>query len=101
MESISLRITPIAIIGYNLYAGLQHVDRILCMISFQFSNRVSLTITDESYFAEKHYLSEISVQIQFRDIVSITIKMKFSGISIEVFAGTQYAQKEVYISVML
>ena len=90
MENQSLRPTPLAftqstITGYNLYADLQHVHRILCLISFDFSNRVFLNIFDGSYYAETQHLSEVFVQIQFRDVLSISPKMMFSGIFIGLF----------------
>ena len=90
MENQSLRPTPLAftqstISGYNLYADLQHVHRILCLISFDFSNRVFLNIFDGSYYAETQHLSEVFVQIQFRDVLSISPKMMFSGIFVGLF----------------
>ena len=90
MENQSLRPTPLAftqstITGYNLYADLQHVHRILCLISFDFSNRVFLNIFDGSYYAETQHLSEVFVQIQFRYVLSISPKMMFSGIFIGLF----------------
>ena len=90
MENQSLRPTPLAftqstISGCNLYADLQHVHRILCLISFDFSNRVFLNIFNGSYYAEKQQLSEVSVQIQFRDVLSISPTTIFSGFFIGLF----------------
>ena len=92
MENQSLRPTPLAFIhtqstisGCNLYADLQHVHRILYLILFDFSSRMFLNIFNGSYYAEKQQLSEISVQIQFRDVLSISPTTIFSGIFIGLF----------------
>ena len=79
MENQSLRPTPLAFIqsttlGCNIYADLQHVDRILYLISFDFKYRMFVNIFDGSYYAEMQHFSEVSVQIQVRDILSVFIK---------------------------
>ena len=90
MENQSLRPTPLAftqstISGCNLYADLQHVHRILYLILFDFSRRMFLNIFNGSFYAEKQQLSEVSVQIQFRDVLSISPTTIFSGIFIGLF----------------
>jgi len=79
MENQSLRPTPLAFIqsttlGCNIYADLQHVDRILYLISFDFKYRMFVNIFDGSYYAEMQHFSEVSVQIQVRDILSVFTK---------------------------
>ena len=90
MKNQSLRPTPLAftqstISGCNLYADLQHVHRILYLILFDFSSRMFLNIFNGSYYAEKQQLSEVSVQIQFRDVLSISPTTIFSGIFMGLF----------------
>jgi len=100
MENQSLRPTPLAftqstISGCNLYADLQHVHRILYLILFDFSSRMFLNIFNGSYYAEKQQLSEVSVQIQFRDVLSLHQRRYFQESSLDFFAGTQHAQEDL------
>ena len=68
-----------------MYANLQHVDRILYLISVDFKYRMFVNIFDGSYYAEMQHFSEVSVQIQVRDILSVFTKDIFSGIFIGLF----------------
>ena len=101
MENQSLRPTPLAftqstISGCNLYADLQHVHRILYLILFDFSSRMFLNIFNGSYCAEKQQLSEVSVQIQFRDVLSISPTTIFSGIFIGLFSLERSMYRKIY-----
>ena len=100
MENQSFRPTPLVftqstITGCNLYADLQTVHRFLCLISFDFSNRLFLNIFNGSYYAEKQQLSEVSVQIQLRDVLSIYQRRYFQESSLDFFAGTQHVQEDL------
>ena len=103
MENQSLRPTPLAftqstIPRYNFYADLQHVHRILCLISFDFSKRVFLNIFNGSYYAEKQQLSEVSVQFKYHLEMFCPFHQRryFQESSLDFFAGTQHVQEDLH-----
>ena len=98
MENQSLRPTPLAftqstITGYNLYADLQHVHMILCLISFDFSNRVFLNIFDGSYYAETQHLSEVLFKYNLEMFYPFHQRWCFQESSLGFFTGTQHVQE--------
>ena len=69
-----LAITQTTIIGYNLYAEMQHTDRKLDLILFDFMYRLFRNLFDGSLYADMQHSSGVSVRIQLRDVLSLFIK---------------------------
>ena len=73
------------ITGCNLYADLQHVHRILCLISFDFSNIVFLNIFSGSCYAENN----LEIFCPFHQ------PRYFQESSLDFFAGMQHVQEDL------